>query len=54
VLWERVDVGAHAVVRDCVIGADVSIGAHAEVGARVVLESGAVVPARARLTAERC
>lgn len=53
ILWEHVDVGAHAVLRDCVVGADVRIGAHSEVGAGVVLESGAVLPERTRLTVER-
>ena len=50
VLWERVDLGRGAVLRDCVLGADVRIGAHARVGAGVVLESGAVIPARSTLT----
>ena len=42
--------GPGAAVRDCVVGAGARIGAHAEVGAGVVLESGAVVAERARLT----
>lgn len=50
VLWERVEVGRGAVLRDCVLGADVKIGAHAHVGAGVVLESGAVIPERTSLT----
>jgi mannose-1-phosphate guanylyltransferase len=50
ILWERVDVGAGAVLRDCVVGADARIGAHAHVGPEVALESGAVVPERANLT----
>ena len=50
VLWERVDVGAGAVLQDCVVGADARIGAHAHVGPEVALESGAVVPERATLT----
>jgi len=50
VLWERVEVGPGAVLRDCVIGADVKIGAHARIGAGVVLESGAVIPERTTLT----
>ena len=45
VLWERVEVGDGSVVRDCVIGADVDIPPG------VILESGAVVPDHARLTA---
>lgn len=52
VLWERVDVGAEAVLLNCVVGADVRIGARAEIGPGVVLESGAVVPERSRLAAE--
>ena len=51
VLWERVEVGANAVLRDCVIGADVRIGADAVIGPETVVESGAVIPARARLSA---
>lgn len=50
VLWERVEVGPGAVLCDCVIGADVKIGAFARVGAGMVLESGAVIPARTTLT----
>ena len=50
ILWERVDVGAGAVLRDCVIGADVHIGADVEIGPGVVLESGAVIPDHTRLT----
>jgi NDP-sugar pyrophosphorylase family protein len=46
VLWERVSVGAGAVLRDCIIGADVRIGQHAHVGPGVVLEDGAVVASR--------
>jgi len=49
VLWERVSVGAGAVLRDCIIGADVRVGSHAHVGPGVVLEDGAVVASRARL-----
>ena len=50
ILWERVHVGAGSVLRDCVVAADVRIGAHAEVGAGVILESGAVVPDHTRLS----
>ena len=50
VLWERVEVGPGATLRDCVIGADVKIGAYARVGAGVALESGAVIPERTTLT----
>jgi len=50
ILWEEVEVGRNAAVHDCVVGAGARIGAHAEVGAGVVLESGAVVAERSRLT----
>ena len=51
VLWERVDVGAGSVLRECVLGADVRIGADVNIAPGVILESGAVVPDHARLTA---
>jgi carbonic anhydrase/acetyltransferase-like protein (isoleucine patch superfamily) len=44
VLWENVRVGADAVLRDCVVGADARIGAGVEIGPGVVVETGAVVP----------
>jgi NDP-sugar pyrophosphorylase family protein len=47
-LWERVEVGAHARLRGCVVGADARIGADAEIGPGGVIESGAVVPERTR------
>jgi len=50
ILWERVEVGAGAVLQDCIVGANVTIGAYARVGPEVVLESGAVVPEHATLT----
>jgi mannose-1-phosphate guanylyltransferase len=49
ILWERVHVGAGAVLQECVVGSDVRIGAHARVGPEVVVESGAVVPEGATL-----
>jgi NDP-sugar pyrophosphorylase family protein len=49
VLWERVSVGASAVLHDCIVGADVRVGPHAHVGPGVVLEDGAVVATRACL-----
>ena len=49
ILWERVEVGAGAELRDCVIGADVKIGDGAHVGPEVVLASGEIVPDRATL-----
>ncbi|PYN87883.1 MAG: nucleotidyl transferase [Candidatus Rokuibacteriota bacterium] len=51
ILWERVEVGAGAVLQDCVLGADVRIGDGARVGPDVVLASGTTVPERATLTA---
>jgi NDP-sugar pyrophosphorylase family protein len=51
VMWERVEVGTAAVLRNCVVGADVKIGAHADVGPDVILESGAVIPDHTHLTA---
>ena len=51
VLWERVEVGTAAVLRDCVVGADVKIGAHGDIGPGVILESGAVIPDHTHLTA---
>jgi mannose-1-phosphate guanylyltransferase len=48
VLWERVEVGAHAVLRDAVIGADARIGAGAIIDPDTVIESGAVIPASVR------
>jgi NDP-sugar pyrophosphorylase family protein len=51
VLWERVEVGAGSVLRDCVIGADARIGADVEIAQGVILESGAVVPDHTRLRA---
>jgi len=49
ILWERVSLGEQAVAVGCVLGDDVRVGAHAEVGAGVILESGAVVPERSTL-----
>jgi len=50
VLWERVTVEEGAVLEGCVLGADVTVGAHARIGPHVVLESGAVIPARTTVT----
>lgn len=49
VLWERVQVGADAVVARCVVGSGAHIGAGAVLGAGTVLDAGAVVPDHARL-----
>jgi NDP-sugar pyrophosphorylase family protein len=45
VLWERVQIGAHAHVHDSVIGSDARIAPNATVGPDAVLESGATFPA---------
>ena len=50
VLWERVRVGARAILHDCVLPSDVEVGADAKIDAGVILEPGAVVPAHAHLT----
>ena len=46
IVWHGVQVGAGAVLRECVVGAETRIGAHARVGASTVLGSGAEVPER--------
>jgi NDP-sugar pyrophosphorylase family protein len=49
VLWERVEVGEGAALRDCIVGAGVRVGARARIGPGAVVEPGAVVPEGARL-----
>ena len=49
ILWERVEVGEGAVLRDCIVGAHAVIGAHVDAAPGVVLEAGAVVPDHTRL-----
>jgi len=49
IVWDRVVIGAHAELRDCIVASGARIGAGAHVGAGVVLEAGAEVPAQARL-----
>jgi NDP-sugar pyrophosphorylase family protein len=49
VLWERVEVGPGAVLRDCVVAAGCRIGARAEIGPGVVLEADAVVTGHATI-----
>ncbi len=44
ILWDRVNVGAGAVLRDCIVGSQVVIGPHAHLGFTAVLESNTVVP----------
>ncbi len=51
VLWERVTVGAGAILHDCVIPADVTIGPHAHIGPGVTLPPHTTIPARAQLPA---
>lgn len=48
ILWDAVVVGPGAVLRDCIVGAQVSIGAGAQLGFTAVVESGAAVPADSR------
>jgi mannose-1-phosphate guanylyltransferase len=49
ILWDGVTVGPGAVLRDCIVGSGVRIGPNARLGFTAVVESGAVVPADARL-----
>jgi mannose-1-phosphate guanylyltransferase len=49
ILWERVNVGAGATLRDCVIPSDVTIGPHARIGPGGVLEPRATISAHATL-----
>ena len=49
VLWDDVTVGPGALVRACVVASGARIGAHAEIGAGVTLEAGAVIPDHTRL-----
>ena len=51
IVWERVEIGAGAMLRDCIVGADARIGASARVEPGVVLASGTVVPDGTRLSA---
>jgi mannose-1-phosphate guanylyltransferase len=43
-LWDRVEVGKGAVLRDCIVASGARIGAGAVVGPGVVLAAGATVP----------
>jgi len=49
ILWERVTVGAGAVLRDCVIPSDVTIGPHAHIGPGAVLEPNTTIPPHTKL-----
>ena len=48
ILWDNVEVGPGAVLRDAIVGAGARIGANARLGPSAILESGATVPANAR------
>ena len=50
-LWDRVEVGTGAVLRDCIVASGARIGAGAVVGPGVVLAAGATVPDGADLRA---
>jgi len=54
VLWEDVEVGAGATLRQCVAAAGAVIGARARIGPGVTLEAGARVPDEARRDGEAC
>jgi mannose-1-phosphate guanylyltransferase len=49
-LWDDVDVGSGAILRDCIVGSGARIGAGAVVGPGVVLAAGATVPDRAQVS----
>jgi mannose-1-phosphate guanylyltransferase/phosphomannomutase len=49
ILWECVEVGAGAELRDCIVGTGARVGAGARVGPGSVVEAGAVIPAEARV-----
>jgi mannose-1-phosphate guanylyltransferase len=51
ILWEEVTVAPGARLHDCIVGAGARVGARAEVGPGVVVESRASVPDGARLRA---
>ena len=48
ILWDDVEVGPGAVLRDCIVGAGARIGANAQLGFTAVLEANAVVAPNAR------
>jgi mannose-1-phosphate guanylyltransferase len=49
ILWDGVTVGPGAILRDCIVGSSVGIGARAQLGFTAVVESGATIPPEARL-----
>ncbi len=50
ILWDRVEVGAGAVLRDCIVATGARIGAGCVVGPGAVVEAGASVPDHTRIT----
>ena len=51
ILWEDVRVGPGAILRDCVVPSNVTIGAHAEVAPGVTLDPNTVIPPHAKVEA---
>jgi NDP-sugar pyrophosphorylase family protein len=49
ILWDAVTVGPRAVLRDCIVGSHVTIGAGAQLGFTAVVEGHTRVPPDARL-----
>ena len=49
ILWDGVEVGPDAVLRDCIVGSRVGVGARAQLGFTAVVEGHTTVPADARL-----
>jgi NDP-sugar pyrophosphorylase family protein len=49
ILWEDVRVGPGAILRDCVVPSNVTIGAHAEIAPGVTLEPNATIPDGAKV-----
>jgi NDP-sugar pyrophosphorylase family protein len=49
ILWDAVTVGPRAVLRDCIVGSHVTVGAGAQLGFTAVVEGNTTVPADATL-----
>jgi NDP-sugar pyrophosphorylase family protein len=49
ILWDGVNVGPGAVLRDCIIGSRVTVGPNAQLGFTAVLEANTVVPPDTRM-----
>ncbi|HET7876601.1 MAG TPA: NDP-sugar synthase [Methylomirabilota bacterium] len=49
VLWEQVEVGERALLRDCIVASGARIGARAQIGPGVVLRPDVTIPEGARL-----